>query len=208
MQEISLKGLPEWFETHPMTQKIINENKEAIAARRAQLREQINRLRQEQQEKLKDVEARFQEAYARLQQKRDELQMAERDYRQADHEKYAVSLTYTSQIERLENEMYDLAPAEIEECKKFLLAKLEKVRKEGLKVQNFPGKVDLLTQKRKPFTYSNIEAVNACVNYLQNAIHRVEHLKLQDSANLSEQLEKIKKGIPSIDKMVLYEKND
>ena len=200
------KGFPTWFSEHEITKKIISENKQKILERRKILFSQIADLKSQQTEKIKLADYKIAKTGKQLSDTKTAYERAQQDYSRAKQEKININLQDGGMVARLEGELIELAAPEIAECLKFLNDKLDMIRKEGVKTQDYPGKVDIITQKRQPYSYSNIQAVKECMSYLQNALREVETFKVSEIENLSERLERIKKNIPDISKTVLYEK--
>jgi len=209
MENADMKNLPEWFVEHPVTKTIFAKHEDDTRARRKLARQIIDRVKHEQEKAmpgLYEVISRAEEALAEA--KKNVIEK-EKALTWTTHKRLTTSLDASQAIQAQESILFETAPPIINEGIKYFQDKLDEIRKNGIKRQEYPGKQNLYTEKREPFSYSNIEAINACMEYLRAGIAEMESWKLQliPDQELKDRLAKLKRGIPNIDEMKLYEKN-
>ena len=209
MENAEMKNLPEWFVEHPVTKTIFAKHEDDTRAKRKLARDIIDRVKHEQEQampKLYEAISRAEEALAEAKKNVTEKEKA---LTWATHKKLQASLEASQAIQAQESVLWETAPPVINETIKYFQDRLDDLRRDGITGQEFPGKVNLFTQKREPYSNSNIEAVRACLEYLRAGIAEMESWKLQliPDQELKDRLAKLKRNIPSIDEMKLCERN-
>lgn len=202
-----LKELPGWFIKHPLTEKIVKDNQQQINDRRRLAYSQLITLRSEQNEGIKILNYKILKTEKALQVAREEVKRAGQEHDAAKHEKTANSMNFSQTVNQFENLLRETSAPLIDETIKIFKDKLDDLRRDGIKQQDYPGKKNMFTEKRQPFSYSNIETVKIAMEYLRAAIATAEGLKLEvlSDQELTAKLVKLKDGIPSTAEMILYQ---
>lgn len=206
-----LKTFPSWFQEHPTTQKIIKEKQNEIKEQHKLAFSELNTLRTEHKEKLKVLNYKITKTEKALEFSQQEAKRAAQDHQKSKGEKTAESINFSNRIARLETTLQETADPLIEEAIKYFNERLDTLRKpEAIKQQNFPGKKDIHTEKRRPFGYSNHGALTNCIAFLQGAIQAAQELKLQDltGEDIKKRLAELKTNAPDPDALTYYGDGD
>ena len=159
MENAEMKNLPEWFVEHPVTKTIFAKHEDDTRAKRKLAREILDRIKHEQEQtmpKLYEAISRAEEALAEAKKNVTEKEKA---LTWAAHKRMAASIDATQAIQAQESILWETAPPVINEIIKHFQDRLDDLRRDGITGQEFPGKVNLFTQKREPYSTSNIEAI-------------------------------------------------
>ena len=207
VNENNVKEVLNTLQQHPITQKILEEKQQAIIEQRKLAFSELKTLRTEQNEKLKILHYKITKTEKALEVSQQEAKRAAQEHQKAQNEKFAASLDYSSRIQRLESTLQETADPQIDEGIKFFNERLDALRKpEAIKQQHRPGYKDLYTEKRKPFGYSNYDALNNTIAYLQGAVKEAQEMKLQDltSEEIKKRLDELKANTPAWDALTYY----
>ena len=209
MENAEMKNLPEWFTEHPVTKTIFAKHEDDNRARRKLAREILDRINREQEKATPGLYAAISRAEEALAEAKKNVTEKEKALTWTTHKKLQASIEASQAIQAQESILWETAPPVINETIKYFQDKLDEIRRDGIKGQDYAGKLDIVTEKREPYSYSNVEAVRSCMEYLKAGIAEMEGFKLRliRDQELKDRLEKLKRGIPNIDEMKLYERN-
>jgi hypothetical protein len=210
MQQITedLKNYPSWLTEHPITKAIVEENQQQIMARRKSALATLDRVRHEQEKALPKLINAISQAEEALAAAKKNVTEKEKALTGAVHRKLTASLESGAAIAAQESILRETSDPAIYEAIKYFNGKLAALRKpEAIKSQDYPGVVDLYSEKRTPFSHSNIEALRAAIEYSQNAVKEAEALKLTAvyGAALQKRLDELKANIPDSEATKLYQ---
>jgi hypothetical protein len=209
METPEMKNLPEWFIEHPVTKTIFAKHEDDTREKRKLAREALDRIKHDQEKTMPGLYEAISRAEEALAEAKKNVIEKEKALTWATHKKLQASIEASAAIQAQESILWETAPPVINETIKYFQDRLDALRRDGIKQQEYPGKKNLYTEKREPFSYSNIKAINACMEYLRAGIEEMEGFKLQliPDQELKDRLDKLKRNIPGIDETKLYERN-
>jgi hypothetical protein len=207
LNENNLNDVLKTIQQHPLINKIFKDKEDDTNAKRKLAMEIIDRVKHEQEKAMPGHNEAISRAEEALAEARKNVTETEKALTWATHKRMAASIEAGQAIQAQENLLRETCNPAINETIAFFNERLDAIRKRGILRQEFPGKKNLYTLKREPFAYSNVEAVNACMEYLRAGIAKMESWKLEliGEKELQELLGKLKREIPDTDEQKYYE---
>ena len=147
METPEMKNLPEWFVEHPVTKTIFAKHEDDTRAKRKLAREILDRIKHEQEQAMPGLYEAISRAEEALAEAKKSVIEKEKALTWAAHKRMAASIEASQAIQAQESILFETAPPIINETIKHFQDKLDDLRRDGIKGQEFPGKVSLFTQK-------------------------------------------------------------
>ena len=158
----------------------------------------IAALEAEREELLPKLQSALAQKEKTLKQAQKALEKATADYNRAKSEKWGRSHQFDYQIGQQRALMIETAAPAIDGAIEFFQLKLDWLRQPFRISHRAEGSVlDLVTLGRKISGSSNLSAIHGAIEFCQNAIKKLELMKLEPSLD-AETIETLKNGIPAI----------
>jgi hypothetical protein len=193
------KAMPTWFQASPLGKTILSETAHREAAERASIAERIVAIRREEVAVLPTLERTEEAAREQMEADRERLKVSERKYLAASSKRSLRRFNLQSEAERLERQLRDSAPVEIDDFISEMLALLDKDR--GMvRTREVTGKLNVFTMTRPTIIQTNAAAVVARMKTTRDAIDAARALKIElvIPGDLGERLQALRKGIEAI----------
>ena len=199
-KEEKLAGLLKEAEGHPMMKAILAEKAAAILGERLLA---AAKLRAVTEEARKVIPERQQEVDALV------AELAEYDKgRSVILDKLTAARgELTKERQRLDWERSHAEAAllsnydeRIDEAITFFRERLESLLVKKINTQSRTGELNIFTEKREIFVYSNVTAIKSAMTYCRAAIDELERMKLTPDLD-AERIEALRKGIPDADEL-------
>ncbi len=187
------------FEKTPFFKQFRQEEQEETLKTRQAAADKIAALEAERSELLPRLQAALARKEKVLKQAQNALEKATVDYNRAKSEKWGRSHQFDYQIGQQRALMIETADPAIDGAIEFFQQKLSWLRRPFRISHRAEGSVlDLVTLGRKTNGSSNLPAINEAIKYCQDAIKKLELMKLEPVFDAGA-IEKLKAGIPAID---------
>jgi hypothetical protein len=162
--------------------------------------DRLSELRAEQTATLPALEKAASAALARVESAREALKVAERNHAIASGQHLSKSLNLGNQIDRLIAQLRDSAPIEIDD---FIdeMRQLHEEDRRKLQVLERRGNMNPLDDSRPLIFHTNLQALNARLDAIREAISAAETLKVAPvlPLDIDERLKVLRKEVMSID---------
>jgi hypothetical protein len=170
------------------------------AAARNVVADRLSELRAEQTATLPALEKAANAALARVESAREALKVAERNHAIASGQHLSKSLNLGNQIDRLIAQLRDSAPIEIDD---FIdeMRQLHEEDRRKLQVLERRGNMNPLDDSRPLIVHTNLQALNARLEAIREAISAAEVLKIAPMLplDIDERLKVLRQEVMSID---------
>lgn len=198
------EGLPEWFTNHPMTAKIIEEQREAIIAQRREQVAELERIEKEEISKIPHLMRAVGKA-------KTEYEHAEQELKKIKGKLWAAAADLRGvryQIDRRQQEaevaLRALIDPAISDALSFFREKIDALRKTELKFQEYQAQENPITGKQAITRWTNSRATLEAINFCRAAIKELEKMVLRVEPDTA-RIEELKAGIPDHNRETIFE---
>jgi len=194
------KSMPGWFKRSPVGETILADTALREASKRKVIADRLADLRTEQGATLPALKKAAEVALTRVESARQALKAAELNHAAAAGQYLAKGLDLGNQIDRLTAQLRDSAPIEIDDFIDEMRTRYEEDRRK-LQVLERRGKINPLDDSRPLIVHTNLQALNARLEAIREAISAAEALKVAPvlPLDIEARLVALRKGVMAID---------
>jgi hypothetical protein len=173
-----IASMPGWFKASPVGITILVETAAREAADRKTTVTRLVAVRAERASVMPALERAAAAARKRAEETKEALRLAEQEYAAAEGKRGLREIGLTMQIQRLECDLHDSAPVEIDDFVREMNRLFDQNRFE-IRSSEHAGKINVLTMKRGTVSRSNSAAIHARLRAIQEGVAAAEALKFE-----------------------------